>query len=343
MSLHPEATALPTMGAVLRLVFHELRQASRMIAGRLLHIVVGGPLSLFYLFTELGLILLGLSIAITGRAQENLMRLALRGVMVWGLAAWILNDYLPLTRAFDGGFNAVANVVLGAGAAWPAHWSPGVLNAATHSFMGAVERLWQALPIFQVGPAIRTGWTRIGSDLIMLLDAFVASFLMAIVVALLTLAYLAFAGVFFMGVALTAIGVAVGPLLVPCLVLPYLSELFHGWFRYLLGAGLYKIVAAIVLMLAAILLSSSVAEVNALSHALAAPAARGSSLWSGAVIFVYVFYLLLAASFILLMLRQIPAVVGHLTSGRGGAGTGTWSALGSSLGGIGRSWAAGGE
>ncbi len=343
MSLHPEVTVLPTMGAALRLVFHELRESARMVAGRLLEFVIGGPLSLFYLLTELGLVLMGLSVALTGRAQENLFRLALRGVMVWGLAAWILHDYLPLTRAFDGGFDAVANVILGSGQAWPAHWSQGVLEAATHSFLAAVVRLWQSLPIFQVGSAIETGWTRIGSDLIVLLDAFVASFLLVIVVALLTLAYLAFAGIFFMGVALTAIGVAIGPLLVSCLVLPYLSELFHGWFRYLLGAGLYKIVAAIVLMLAAILLSSSVAEVNALSQALAAPTARGSTLWSGALIFVYVFYLLLASSFILLLLRQVPSIVGHLTSGRGGAGTGTWSALGTSLGGIGRSWAAGGE
>jgi hypothetical protein len=343
MSLHPEVTVLPTMGAALRLVFHELRASARMIANRLLTLVIGGPFSLFYLLTELGLILLGLSIAISGRLQENLVRLALRGIMVWGLAAWILHDYLPLTQAFDGGFNVVANIILGSAHPWPAHWSPGVIEAATHSFLGAVVRLWQSLPIFQVGSAIETGWTRIGADLIVLLDAFVASFLLVIVVALLTLAYLAFAGVFFMGVALTAIGVAIGPLLVPCLVLPYLSELFHGWFRYLLGAGLYKIVAAIVLMLASILLSSSVAEVNALSQALAAPTAQGSTLWSGALIFVYVFYLLLAASFILLLLRQVPTIVGHLTSGRGGAGSGTWSALGTSLGGIGRSWAAGGE
>ena len=208
MSLHPEVTVLPTMGAALRLVFHELRASARMIANRLLTLVIGGPFSLFYLLTELGLILLGLSIAISGRLQENLVRLALRGIMVWGLAAWILHDYLPLTQAFDGGFNVVANIILGSAHPWPAHWSPGVIEAATHSFLGAVVRLWQSLPIFQVGSAIETGWTRIGADLIVLLDAFVASFLLVIVVALLTLAYLAFAGVFFMGVALTAIGVA---------------------------------------------------------------------------------------------------------------------------------------
>ncbi|MHB1543446.1 MAG: type IV secretion system protein [Gammaproteobacteria bacterium] len=328
----------PTVGGALTLVLRQLRGSSTLVANRLLHYAIGGPLGLFYLFTELAIVLIGLFVLLTGGANESLIRVLIRGVLLWGAAAWMLQDYGSLTRAFNGGFDVVANVVLGAKVAWPTHWSSTLLGAATHSFLGAVGKLWQALPIFHINQELRGGLVGIGPDLIMLLDAFVASFLMGLVVLILAVAYIAFAGVFFMGVALTAIGVAVGPLLVPCLILPYLSELFHGWFRFLLTAGLYKVVAAVVLILAAILLASSIAEVNALALALARGTARHSSLWSSAEIFVYVFYLLIVATFVLLLLRQIPSIVNHLMSGRGTSGTGTWLAMGQGARSIGERW-----
>ncbi len=327
-----------TVSGTLSLVLRQLRGSSLLVANRLLHYAIGGPLGLFYLFTELAIVLTGLYILLTGGVSESLVRVLVRGVLLWGAAAWMLQDYASLTRAFDGGFDVLANVVLGARVAWPTHWSAALLGAATHSFLGAVGQLWQALPIFHINQELRGGLTGIGPDLVMLLDAFVASFLMGLVVLILAVAYLAFAGVFFMGVALTAVGVAVGPLLIPCLILPYLSGLFHGWFRFLLTAGLYKVVAAVVLILAAVLLSSSIAEVNALSRALAKGLSRHSSLWSSAEIFVYVFYLLIVATFVLMLLRQIPTIVNHLMTGQGTSGAGTWLAMGQGARRLGEQW-----
>lgn len=318
----------PTVSTALRLVLRQLRGSSLLVAHRLLHYAVGGPFGLFYLFTELAIILSGLFMLLTGGASEGFMRILIRGVLLWGVAAWILEDYASLTRAFNGGFDVLANVVLGAPVGWPAHWSTGLLEAATHSFLSAVSQLWQALPIFHINQELRGGWAGIGADLILMLDAFVASFMIGLVVLILAVAYIAFAGVFLMGVALTAIGVAVGPLMVPFLILPYLSELFHGWFRFLLTAGLYKVVAAVVLILASVLLASSIAEVNALALALAKGTVHHSSLLSSAEIFVYVFYLLIVATFVLLLLRQIPSIVSHLMSGRGSSGAGTWMVMG---------------
>ncbi len=330
----------PTVSGALSLVLRQLRGSSTLVAERLLHYAIGGPLGLFYLFTELAIVLVGLFVLLSGGANEGLIRVFIRGILLWGAAAWMLHDYASLTRAFNGGFDVLANVVLGAPVVWPAHWSETLLGAATHSFLGAVGKLWQALPIFHVNQELRNSLDGIGPDLIMLLDAFVASFLMGLVVAILVVAYIAFAGVFFMGVALTAIGVAVGPLFIPCLLLPYLAELFHGWFRFLLTAGLYKVVAAVVLILASILLASSIAEVNALAQALATGISQHSSLWSSAEIFVYVFYLLIVASFVLLLLRQIPSIVNHLITGRGTSGVGTWGAMGRGVRGMGQMWTA---
>lgn len=46
------------------------------------------------------------------------------------------------------------------------------------------------------------------------------------------------------------IGLAIGPILIPFLMIPKLSFLFDGWLRFMISAALYKIVAVLVALLA---------------------------------------------------------------------------------------------
>jgi len=46
------------------------------------------------------------------------------------------------------------------------------------------------------------------------------------------------------------IGLALGPLLIPFLLIPSLSFLFNGWIRFMISAALYKIIAVLVALLA---------------------------------------------------------------------------------------------
>jgi type IV secretory pathway VirB6-like protein len=46
------------------------------------------------------------------------------------------------------------------------------------------------------------------------------------------------------------IGLALGPLLIPFLLIPNLSFLFNGWLRFMISAALYKIIAVLVALLA---------------------------------------------------------------------------------------------
>jgi type IV secretory pathway VirB6-like protein len=52
--------------------------------------------------------------------------------------------------------------------------------------------------------------------------------------------------VMFTGVVVLGLGMAVGPILIPCLVFPPLENLFSNWLGFMITGGFYKIVGAIV-------------------------------------------------------------------------------------------------
>ena len=46
------------------------------------------------------------------------------------------------------------------------------------------------------------------------------------------------------------VGLALGPILIPFLLIPNLSFMFNGWLRFMISAALYKVIAVLVALLA---------------------------------------------------------------------------------------------
>jgi len=291
------------------------------LAKRMRRLVLEGPHPLFYLLTSLMLVLGGLAIALHPASLETTVASAVRFVLLWGVVAWILRDYGPLLHAFDGGFDAVADTLL---AAHPRRGGLALapVRVASRAFLHALAELWRALPLRHL-PAL--GWN-LRRTAAMLWVVLLGSLLVGLAIVALLVAWLGFLGVYFMAEALTAIAVALGPLLIVCLLVPYLAELAHGWFRFLIGVGFYKIVAAVAVALIVPILTFALHEtVVAGQHGLVHEHGPVGALVAPLSLLLYDCAVLLAVGFILLLLRQIPSIVQHLLSGRGSSGQGVWS------------------
>jgi hypothetical protein len=350
LALHPHPAAAPppanARDAGLRLAVGLPRLLSGLIrttgatgfvlARRVRRLVLGGPHPLFYLLTSLMLVLGGLAIALHPSSLEATVAGAVRFVLLWGLVAWVLRDYSTLLHALNGGFDWVANTLLAARAR-TGGLALAPVRVASRAFLHAAAELWRALPLRHL-PALGWNLRRTAAALWVVL---LGSLLVAFALVALLLAWLGFLGVYFMAEALTAVAVALGPLLIVCLLVPYLAELAHGWFRFLLGAGFYKIVAAVTVALIVPVLTFALHETTAMGHH-AAVHGHGpvDALVAPLSLLLYDCAVLLAVGFVLLLLRQIPSIVQHLLSGRGSSGQGVWSG-GARLAGSAAAWLAG--
>ncbi len=306
------------------------------LARRMRRLVLGGAHPLFYLLTSLMLVLGGLAIALHPASLEATVASAVRFVLLWGLVAWVLHDYGPLLHALNAGFDTVADTLL----ATHAHGSGLALapvRVASRAFLHAVAELWRALPLRHL-PALGWNLRRTAAALWVVL---LGSLLVGLALAAILVAWLGFLGVYFMAEALTAVAVALGPLLIVCLLVPYLAELAHGWFRFLFGVGFYKIVAAVTVALIVPVLTFALHETVVMGRRnLVHGHGPVQALVAPLSLLLYDCAVLLAVGFILLLLRQIPSIVQHLLSGRGSSGQGVWSG-GARLAGSAAAWLAG--
>ena len=132
------------------------------------------------------------------------------------------------------------------------------MRVASQDFLHAAAVLWRALPVRHL-PAL--GWD-LKQAAAVLWVTLLGSILVGFALFALLAAWLGFLAVYFMAEALTAIAVALGPLMIVFLLVPYLAELAHSWFRFFLGAGFYKIVAAITVALIAPLLGFALRQIT---------------------------------------------------------------------------------
>ncbi|MCL5799279.1 MAG: type IV secretion system protein [Gammaproteobacteria bacterium] len=327
------AVSLPQLLAHL---IHATGASGFRLARKMRRLVLAGPHPLFYLLTSLMLALGGLAITLHPASLESTVASAVRFILLWGLVAWVLHDYGPLLHAFDGGFDTVANTLLAA----HTHGSGLALapvRVASRAFLHAVGELWRALPLRHL-PALGWDLRRTAAVLWIVL---LGSILLGLALVALLAAWLGFLGIYFMAEALTAVAVALGPLLIICLLVPYLSELAHGWFRFLLGVGFYKIVAAVIVALIVPVLTFALHETVVIGQTtLLHGHGPVKALVAPVSLLLYDCAVLLAVGFILLLLRQIPSIVQHLLSGRGSSGQGVWSG-GMRLAGRATDWIAG--
>uniref|UniRef100_UPI003BEED1FB type IV secretion system protein n=1 Tax=Burkholderia arboris TaxID=488730 RepID=UPI003BEED1FB len=108
------------------------------------------------------------------------------------------------------------------------------------------------------------------------------------------------------GTVMLYVGIAMGPVMIPWKVLDQSEFLFDGWLRYTIGAGLYKVVCAIVITLVG-------GGVSALATAVRSLNLTGSSAL-GYDITAFVLVLLLCG-FLILVLWEVPKIAGGLVSG----------------------------
>ncbi len=115
-----------------------------------------------------------------------------------------------------------------------------------------------------------------------------------------------------LGEVLTAIALALGPILIPWLVFEKLDFLFWGWLKFLLGACFYKIVALLMVGLAAPAISIISEKVKIMYPPDAILKGAGADTTMSIIVMAL-------AVLILLMMRQIPHIATGLLSGAANA------------------------
>ncbi|MDP2835182.1 MAG: type IV secretion system protein [Pseudomonadota bacterium] len=113
---------------------------------------------------------------------------------------------------------------------------------------------------------------------------------------------------------LVAIGLTLGPIMIPFYLMPVLSFLFDGWLRFMITAGFFKLVATIMLALTYNLLK----ELEGVSIAInqIPGTAAAVHVWSGDMASLSLAVITALLSF--LMMWQVPSIAAALTQGSAG-------------------------
>ncbi len=161
---------------------------------------------------------------------------------------WMFNHLLDT-------FNYVANV-LDTGAGGPnlgtsaeAQQISGIIGVFTELFaiiIGAISAITAGFSLNFVADLVR----------------FFAAFIVALLGFSLLFVAARYISQFFLSVVLVAIGAALGPVMIPFLMWDKSRFLFDGWFKFVIGAGLYRVVGALAFVLISIALAALMPNSN---------------------------------------------------------------------------------
>lgn len=128
------------------------------------------------------------------------------------------------------------------------------------------------------------------------------------------LAMVVYLFVILMADVLVAIGLTLGPIMIPFYLMPVLSHLFDGWLRFMITAGFFKLVATIMLALTYNLLK----ELEGVSIAInqIPGTAAAVHVWSGDMASLSLAVIIAFLSF--LMMWQVPSIASALSGGSTG-------------------------
>ncbi len=121
------------------------------------------------------------------------------------------------------------------------------------------------------------------------------------------LAMVVYVFVVLMADVLVAVGLTLGPIMIPFYLMPVLSFLFDGWLRFMITAGFYKLVATVMLALT----YNLVKELEVTSQSLA-----GDGVWWGDLMSLSLAVVI--AVITLLLMWQVPSIASALTQGSAG-------------------------
>jgi hypothetical protein len=166
---------------------------------------------------------------ILGGDLEGIMKSFITFVLMWGLAKYALDSYTTLTATIGSGFDYIA-AKLGVD---PHNFFVTLFQSAYAPFE-AVSKVFKDMSAME--------WaSNLGSIVVMGLLAGIISIVIFIVGAV-VMALIAISQVLF------SIAVVLGPMLIPFMLLPFLSGLATGWLNYLIYTGFVKVVGVVMIV-----------------------------------------------------------------------------------------------
>ena len=205
-----------------------------------------------YILTALTVIVVVLGTLKTMLAQGGFVDTLsdlIRAVLIWGLAAWFLRDYPVIMTPLWDTFDAISNRIAEAGAAGGTGGLPtGVAGAA--GLYQAVNRILSVLGTAWTG-GYSSGWDRAVYILSGLPQILETTLLAMVAAGLLVMATAVYMLVFATGKCLLAVGLALGPLLIPWIAFESTRGFFESWIRFCVSAGLYQVVATVLMKIVA--------------------------------------------------------------------------------------------
>ncbi len=236
------------------------------------------------------------------------------GVGTWG------GSPVYMAQIFTSGFEDYAKKIAGSsgiagmGVKWDSMQAVGV-----KLFWNSITQLQN----FAVGAHLvpdSPGWT----DYIVAIGRGLLRFphvLLALIASLIVgLAMVVYLFVILMADVLVAVGLTLGPIMIPFYLMPVLSFLFDGWLRFMITAGFFKLVATIMLAMTYNLVKElEVASISINQSATgwnAASAAAAANTWTGDLMSLSL--AIVIAVITLLMMWQVPGIAGALSGGSTG-------------------------
>lgn len=166
---------------------------------------------------------------ILGGDLEDIIKAFIMFVLLWGLAKYALDNYATFVGAINDGFTQIMQIM----GVDVNNYIASLMNLASKTFGGIND----ALDKMDVG----FSFSKMAVMLIGYLMALVLSVIIFIVGAVVA-AFIAVSQV------MMAIAVALGPVLIPFLMLPPLSGLAMGWLNFMIYAGFVKLVGAVMVI-----------------------------------------------------------------------------------------------
>lgn len=256
---------------------------------------------LLYSFMGIGLTWLGIKFTL-GTDVSQIMGNLLEIIMKWGIAAWLLRDYATWGRWISSGFDTVIVAFGGQGGA-------GAVEALIKISLFVVSGIWNVVGEGAKSVAI-TQISSIGIFLILVVTSALVAFIFAralLVASVIILAASIFFDVLWM----------LGPLFIPFIIGWMFSPMFQNWLNFLIAAGLYKVIAAaLILAISAILTASGFNNLNIDNAQNTIFSFTDGKLDMSAFSLLNILLLLFFALVIEFLTKQIPSIASGLSGVR---------------------------
>lgn len=164
-------------------------------------------------------------------------------IFIWGLIAWLMKDYFPLTHAIVSGFSWLGTYLTGGNAS-----ATKVAQTAGY-FLPGIHLIHMGMVTFEAVKNLP--WTTGSIWNLTFSTHFLVSLVTMIFILALSggmfVAAILYIGIAMLSMLLVSVAIAIGPIFIPFFVLEFTSFLFNGWFRFLLVASMYRLVGGVII------------------------------------------------------------------------------------------------